>query len=405
MRSPFTPGVGIDPAFLAGREDVIEGYRRRLADGSAIGKNVIVSGLRGVGKTVLLKRLASEAALAGWVPVTRELTRRSNRESELVHGLLAEVALRLKGVTISRQQTKIGLGGVSDKVIEEINLDHLMSVFEKHPGDKGDKLLRTISYVADIVTRLKKSGMVFLLDEFQVLEDDGDNFSLSLVLDAASRLQSSTSCHVHFVLAGLPTLMAKSIEAKPHVERLFPNVVTLGALDDKSTRQAIVEPLKQSQVPKRFAPDLLDLLVHETAGYPYFIQYFADVAFSTFDHSPVARKDFEEILPEVHARLDESFFAGRLQTLTSKERAVILATAKIPAPFTPTQVVEAVRSFGADVTMGAIQQYLLVFQNKNVIFKVRRGAYDYALPLFGGFLKRCLEGGEDPAQVLRELGQ
>jgi hypothetical protein len=121
-----------------------------------------------------------------------------------------------------------------------------------------------------------------------------------------------------------------------------------------------------------FAPDLVELLVQETAGYPYFVQYFADVAFSTFEHSPVTRADGENILPEVYAQLDEAFFSGRLYPLTLKERAVTLATAKIPAPFTPTQVVDAVKSFGSDANMGTVQQYLLALQAKNIIYKVRR---------------------------------
>ena len=404
MRSPYTPGVGIEPNFLAGRQSVIDDYNERLAKPAPYGKNMVISGLRGVGKSVLLKRLAVESAKAGWIPVLRELTKRSNREDELVRGMLAEIALRLKGVTISRQQKTIGIGTKVEKVSEELNLDHLIAVFEKHPGDKGDKLLHTLTYVAGITTQLKYLGLVLFLDEFQVMDDVDGNFGLSLILDTISRLQSSTTSPVHFVLAGLPTLLGKSIEVKPHVERLFPQVVTLIALEDKDTRKAIVEPLKQLKVPGRFSPDLVDLLAQETAGYPYFVQYFSDIAFSTFEHSPISRADFEGVLPEVYAQLDESFFAGRLYPLTLKERAITLATAKIAAPFTPSQVLDAVKSYGAEVTMGTVQQYLLTLQGKNVIYKVRRGAYDYALPLFGRFLVRCLET-EDPTATLREVGQ
>jgi hypothetical protein len=199
-------------------------------------------------------------------------------------------------------------------------------------------------------------------------------------------------------------LHGKIIEAKPHAERLFQNVVTLGALQTEDCRKAITEPLKLNGMPTRFTTELIDILTQETAGYPYFIQYFANVAFNTFDHSPVTGADFESILPEVYAQLDEAFFAGRLFSLTSKERAVTLATAKIPAPFTPTQVLDALRMFGAEVTMGTVQQYLLILQAKNVIYRVRRGAYDYALPLFGSFLLRSL-ASEDPWATLREVGQ
>jgi hypothetical protein len=403
MRSPYTPGVGLEPGFLAGREGVIVSYRSMLMTQN-IGKNMLIAGLRGVGKSVLLKRLAAESAAAGWVPVLREMTKRNNHEEELVRGLLAEIALRLKGVTISRQQQRIGIGAQPEEVAENLDLEHLVKCFQGQPGDMGDKLLQTIKYISGIVAELKYQGLVFLFDEFQVLEDSGDHFSLSLILDMASRLQSSTSCPVHFVLAGLPTLQGKVIEAKPHAERLFQNVVTLGALENDDCRKAITEPLRLNGIPTRFATDLIETLVQETAGYPYFIQYFSNVAFSTFEHSPVTCADFETILPEVYAQLDEAFFAGRLFPLTGKERAVTLATAKIPAPFTPTQVLDALKLFGADVSMGAVQQYLLTLQAKNIIYRVRRGAYDYALPLFGRFLLRCL-ASEDPGTTLREVGQ
>jgi ABC-type transporter Mla maintaining outer membrane lipid asymmetry ATPase subunit MlaF len=96
MRSPYTPGVGLEPNFLAGRESVIDDYNQRLIKPAPHGKNMVISGLRGIGKSVLLKRLAVESAKAGWIPVLRELSKRSNREDELIRGLLAEMALRLK---------------------------------------------------------------------------------------------------------------------------------------------------------------------------------------------------------------------------------------------------------------------------------------------------------------------
>ena len=404
MRSPYTPGVGLDPSYLAGREFYIQEYNDRLANAPHHGRNTIITGLRGVGKSVLVKHLALNAGHAGWLCVTRELTRRSNNEEELIRGLLAEMALRLKGVSISSGQKSIGLGKAGLQKTEELNLEHLLKVFSRQEGDKGDKLLQTIKYVAGIVAKIRASGLIIMLDEFQILEDAGGQYSLSLMLDLMSRLQSSTSLPVYFVLAGLPTLLGKCIEAKPHAERLFPVVLQLGPLSEEDSRKAITVPLETIQQPGRFAVDLVELLVKETEGYPYFVQYFADMAFNTFNHHPITRNDFERVLPEIYASLDESFFSGRLYPLTPKERAVTLATSKIAAPFTPTGVLEAVKSLGGEVTMGTIQQYLLTLQSKNIIYKVRRGAYQYALPLFGKFLTRCLEQ-EDPTSILRDMGQ
>lgn len=409
MASPFTPGVGLEPAYLAGRASYIDDYRHRLKTSSIQGKNTLILGLRGVGKSVLLKYLVKEAQVAGWLPIYRELSKRSNNEDELIYGLLAEMALLLKGVTISGKQRQVGFASREEIVTENIDLEHLTKVFNDHAGDKGDKLQNVLKYVTEIIVKLSTKerplfGMVLMLDEFQLLEDQGQHFSLSLILDAVSKLQSSTSVPIHAVFAGLPTLLGKMVESKPHAERLFSSIINLKELSVEESREAIVETLKKYKYEKKFSSDLVDFITKTTIGYPYFIQYFSNVAFVTFGHEPVTSQDFQEILPELYAQLDETFYSGRMFPLTTKERAVTLATADLTAPFSPTQVLEAVKKLGGDVSMGTIQQYLLVLQNKNLIYKVRRGGYDYALPLFSEYLRRC-RSTEDPSPVLQDLGQ
>ena len=243
-----------------------------------------------------------------------------------------------------------------------------------------------------------------MLDEFQVLEDHEGQYCLTLILDTLSKLQSSTDVQVHAVFAGLPVLLSKMAESKPHAERLFSNIIDLGVLDSEESRQAIVGPLKLVRKPNLFAKDLVEFIIKVSEGYPFFIQYFSDAAFSNFQHSPIKKSDLENILPEIYSKLDEHFYTPRFSLLSGRERAVTLASVDLPSEFTPTELLEALSGKGANVTMGTTQQYLLKLQSKKFFYRVRRGSYSYALPLFRRFLKRCLDVGEDPKGTLKDLG-
>lgn len=400
---PFTPGVGLEPKYLAGRQKYILEYEKRLGAIQLQQKNTLAMGLRGVGKSVLLKTLARHALEKGWIPVVRELSRRSNHEDELIQGLLGEVALRLKGVTISRTEKSLGIGEKKPKT-KAIGIEDIQMVFRGAAGDKGDKLLAVFQTVSNVARAIGASGLVLMLDEFQLLEDHEGQYCLTLILDTLSKLQSSTDVQIHAVLAGLPTMLSKMAESKPHAERLFSNIIDLGTLDSEESRKAIVEPLRLVRKPNLFAKDLVDFIVKVSEGYPFFIQYFSDAAFSNFQHAPIKKSDFEKILPEIYSKLDEHFYTPRFSLLSGRERAVTLASVDLPPEFTPTELLEALLKKGAKVTMGTTQQYLLKLQQKNIFYKIRRGTYSYALPFFSRFLKRCLEGGEDPSETLKDLG-
>lgn len=406
-RSPFTPGVGLEPRYLAGREPYVTSYRQRLQFAQTQQKNTLVVGLRGVGKSVLLKTFEKVALDQGYLPVLKEVSKRNNNEDELIQSLLADLALKLKGITLSKHRTSIALGKNTETVAEPVDMNHLLTKFHVCPGDKVDKLIGTLTYVSDLCLQLKLKGLVLLFDEFQLLQDDPDKncYSMSLLLDSISRIQSSTSYPIHAVIAGLPTVVGKMAESKPHVERLFSNVADLGALDPEASRLAIFEPLAQTNQSDKFAPDLITFLTEITAGYPFFIQYFSNEAYENFQHSQITRSEFDTILPEINAKLDEHFYSPRFLSLTTKERAIVMVSSFIKSPFSPTDLLAMVNERGGEISMGGIQQYLLALQEKNIIYKVRRGTYDYAIPLLQGFLGRCMNNGEDPVPVIKDLGQ
>ncbi len=406
MNSPFTPGVGLEPKFLAGRDAYLKSYQQRLSFTQNQQKNTLIMGLRGVGKSVLMRQLEKVALNNKYVPVFREVSKRNNTEDEFIQALLAEMALRFKGVTISSQRKKMGISADVEINPEKIDLNHLVGYFNQSPGDKGDKLIATLTYLTNICKQLGLAGLVLLFDEFQLLEDhkEKDQYSLSLILDAVSKIQSSTDAPFHVVFAGLPTMLTKMAEIKPHVERLFSNVIDLGPLEEEETRKAIVEPLKLAGQPERFSKDLVEALLDKTQGYPFFVQYFANEVYFYFQHSPITAKDFLSILPEVFAKLDEHFYLPRYSNLSEKERAVVLVSSSLGPMFSPTDLLQIVKDNGGNITVNAISQYILTLQEKNFLYKVRRGLYTYAMPLFGEFLKRRLEDGESPKKVLETLG-
>lgn len=401
--NPFTPGVGQEPLFLSGRAIETESYKTRTLANSAGQMNSIIIGLRGVGKTVLAKKLAKIARGNQWLPLLREMSNRSNDENQLIKGILAELAILLKGVKISRPSGEMGFTASGLKEVE-FGYDELEKLFQQTPGDNSDKLLQVFSVVAKIASEFGFRGLVILFDEFQLLEDQNQNYSLSLILDCISRAQALGSNQFHTVLVGLPTMISKIVSAKPHSERLFPNIIEIGPLDNLSARDAILMPLKTAKMADLFAADLIDELVSVTEGYPYFLQFFSYKIVETFTHQPITASDFKSILPELFIGLDQLFYAGRLNALTEKEKAVALASAKIQAPFSPTQLQKCLNVFGRNINMNTVQQYILSLQNKNILYKIKRGEYGYALPLFKEFLLR-LDKTESYDSVLSEIGQ
>ncbi len=287
VKNPFNPGAGHMPPYLAGRaEEQIE--FKRLLKQDVILENLILTGLRGLGKTVLLETLKPMAINQGWLWVGTDLSESvSVSEEHLAIRLLTDLSVVTSGITLT-QDDKAKVGFVGGQKDTAWNYATLIKIFNDTPGLVSDKLKRVLESVWNIVNRLGKKGIVFAYDEAQNLSDSAakDQYPLSLLLDVFQSIQRKG---VTFLLAltGLPTLLPKLVEARTYSERMF-RVLFLNRLSEEETKEAILIPIKDSKCPLRFNEESLENIYSFSGGYPYFIQSMYELGLKPKFYAQVA---------------------------------------------------------------------------------------------------------------------
>lgn len=269
-KNPYRPGVGLSPPHLAGREQ--DEFRRVLASAPEIPGNVRLTGLRGVGKTVLLQKFSQIADEEGWSSLLLEVQPRQSNETELILTLserLQDLVQRLSSA--ARLRAKVI--GLADGVHRMARVGYegfewsLAGDLESRTAELGQQLVNTVEAALD----RDRFGLVLLLDEAQILTDDkrsdGDH-PLSTLIAAVSAVQKE-QVPIGLVLCGLPTLAVNLLAAGTYTERMFRGV-EVASLNDEAAREAFVEPLSGTGV--QADPDLVDAVMAEVEGYPYFVQ-------------------------------------------------------------------------------------------------------------------------------------
>jgi hypothetical protein len=158
----------------------------------------------------------------------------------------------------------------------------------------------------------------YLYDEFHFIEDGKitDNFPLSLLLESFSHVQQD-GLRYYLVLSGLPPLFPNLVKAKTYAERMF-SVKGLENLSKEASKKAINVPLKDYKI--SFTDELIDTIVEETQGYPYFLQFYPYYLIQNIPKKKIGSKDFNEMYPLILKELDESFFSGRFNRASDSER-------------------------------------------------------------------------------------
>lgn len=386
IRNPFAPGAGTPPPELAGRDDLREAIRvglertrlRRPA------KSVLMVGLRGVGKTVLLDTMRDDAEASGIHTLRIEAP-----EGRSLPGLLAP-ALRRALLRLSRNEQALDLaqralralaGFVSSLKMKyqdiEVGLD-----FEPEPGlaDNGDlelDLLAVLEAAGEAATRASTALAIFL-DEMQYVKED-ELAALITALHRTAQLRQP----VILVGAGLPQLRARMGKAKSYAERLF-DFPDIGPLSPEATRQAIEKPVNDESV--EITAEALDLIVAKTHGYPYFVQEWGKHTWDIATGPPLTRADVEAASEVAIAALDESFFRVRFDRLTPREKLYLRAMAELgPGPHRSGDIAEIL---GQKVTsLGPTRGNLI---NKGMVYSPSHGDTAFTVPLFDQFMRRIL---------------
>jgi hypothetical protein len=223
--NPFRPGAGQQPIYLAGRTKEQDVFRRMLKQ-NPVSQNIIVTGLRGVGKTALLETLKPIAQQDKWLWTGNDLSESTSLSEERIARRLVVDLSTLLGpiITVSGTSPSVGFNSEPKKVTRPLVFDDLWTIYERTPGLILDKLEAVFTAVSGLIVDTSISGIAFAYDEAQNLADHAavKEFPLSLLLDLFSYLQRKNfPKSFMLILTGLPTLFPKLNEARTYTERMF----------------------------------------------------------------------------------------------------------------------------------------------------------------------------------------
>ena len=380
--NPYTPGAGRKPRVLAGRDrdlDNVQALVERLSDGG-YERSLIYSGLRGVGKTVLLMEFDVLASEAGWA--TTDVQEVGSQPDFRV--TFARMAARLLREMSRKHRIKDrvdrALGVVKAFSIAvpgavQLKLDVEAASGIADSGDPEQDLSELIVEVGDVAQQAQ-SGALFLIDEMHNL-DTPALAAICIAFQAVSR----RGLPVALVGAGLPDLQVRLISAKPYADRLF-QYRELGRLSDAAARAALVGPAAALGV--EFEEEAARRVVRESAGYPYFLQEYGLELWNNVEQTPITSSDLDTVREIVNDSLAHSFFTPRFQLATDTEQRYLAAMAELgEPPYRSNQV--AVR-YGATDQRGVSMHRDSLIQ-KGLIWSPRRGQVDFTVPLFAEFLR------------------
>jgi hypothetical protein len=388
--NPFRPGAGHRPPHLAGRVSEQREFEK-LLEQDIILENPLLTGLRGVGKTVLLESFKPLAIQRGWIWVGTDLSESASvSEEALAVRLMADLSVATSTLVVGEQEAA-GFAGQSQKM--HLDFAALSTIFSATPGLIEDKVKKVLEVAAAAIARNGNRGVVFAYDEAQNLADSAkqNQFPLSLLLDVFQSIQRK---EIPFMLAltGLPTLFPKLVEARTFAERMF-RVIVLDKLDEGASREAILKPIEDTNCPVKFTPESVEMIVDQSGGYPYFIQFICREVFDAF--LLMQRQDeatpFSVPLDAITLKLDSDFFAGRWARATDRQRDLLWAIAslgKADEEFTVQEVVEASKQLDKPFTNSHVNQMLASLCGAGLVYKNRFGKYSFAVPLFDRFILR-----------------
>ena len=394
LSNPYSPGAGSPPPELAGRDELREQVRvaiARIRRGNPA-KSILLVGLRGVGKTVLLEKMRLDAEKTGIHTLRIEAP-----ENRSLPALLAP-QLRLALLRLSRienakeiaQRALRALSGFAKAL--KVKYNDIEVGFNVPPelglADNGDLegdlavLLEQVGHAAQTAN----TAVILFIDELQYLKED----QFAALISALHRCAQGT-LPVTLVGAGLPQLLALAGNAKSYAERLF-DFPMIGPLSDAEAELAIVKPARNEGID--FTREAVAKILSETRGYPYFLQEWGKHSWAVAEQSPITLPDVEAASIQAIAALDVSFFRVRFDRLTPKEKRYLRAMAELGAGPHRSGDIAVMRGKKVNA-FGPLRKSLIA---KGMIWSPSYGDTAFTVPLFDEFMKRIMPGSDWKAE-------
>jgi hypothetical protein len=390
ITNPFAPGAGTPPPDLAGRDELL-GIVRVALGRARLGnpaKSILMVGLRGVGKTVLLDRMRDDAEGTG-VHTLRLEAPEDRSLPAIIAPELRQALLRLSRIEKARELAHRALRGLAGfanalKVKYQDITVGLDFKPEKGLADNGD-LEHDLQALLESAGEAAKSGgtcLAMFIDELQYVEEE----QLAALITSLHRT-AQRKLPVVLVGAGLPQLRGKMGRAKSYAERLF-DFPEIGALSGQAARTAIVKPANDRGV--EVNNDAFEHILQQTHGYPYFLQEWGKHSWDAAPKSPITLEDVRMGTITAIAALDESFFRVRFDRLTPVEKKYLRAMAEIgPGPHRSGDIAA---QLGRKVTaLGPTRNQLI---SKGMVYSPSHGDTAFTVPLFDEFMRRIMPGDD-----------
>lgn len=383
--NPYTPNAGAPPRFLAGRRTEVDDFRtllRRLGRGYTE-QSLVITGLRGVGKTVLLGQYQRIAAEENWVAVDAEVSKNTRFGPQIAN--LARRAL----LSVSPKARWSERGRRAAAVVKSFSLtvqpdgtltgglDVDAEAGRADTGNLNDDLADLFEAVGEAAAD-KERGVVFLFDEIQFLH----KVELEALIGAVHRTVQR-QLPVTFAGAGLPQLPGLAGDAKSYAERLF-KFPMIGELPIGAAAEALTEPARLEGV--EYELDAVSSIITYTEGYPYFIQEFGRAVWDLAQGPTITAADARAAEDLVEAELDESFFRARVQRSTPEELRYMRAMAELgPEAQKAAEVAEVLGRTSEQVA--PLRARLI---SKGLLFTPRYGFAKFTVPQFDRFMRRYM---------------
>lgn len=380
--NPFAPGAGSQPPELAGRDEILQGANVALARirGRKPAKSMILVGLRGVGKTVLLNRIWESAEADGYRALLIE-AHEDKGIAELVVPPLRQILFALDAMENVSDKVKRGFRVLSSfvKAIKlkygqlELSMDAEIGTADS--GDLEADLAELFVAIGEAAAD-RKTAVAICVDELQYLSTK----ELSALIMAIHRI-NQRSLPLTLVGAGLPQIVGLTGKSKSYAERLFdfPDVGPLTAPDAESALQT---PVRKQSV--EFTSDALQQILRETHRYPYFLQQWGHEAWNVAERSPITLDDIHRASKLAIANLDRSFFRVRFDRLTPREKEYMRALATLGEGSQRSGDIAAELGVKPE-SVAPIRSGLI---KKGMIYSPAYGDTAFTVPLFGDFLTR-----------------
>jgi len=397
FQNPFRPGAGHPPPYLAGREAERAEFRR-LLEQTTILDNLVLTGLRGVGKTVLLDALKPVAIAENWLWTGTDLSESTSiSEENLAIRICTDLSLLTEGLVVHKEiSQRIGFGGEATEIEHTLNFHNLLEVYKRTPGLAMDKLKAVLELSWQVLSKNRSPrGIIFAYDEAQNLSDSQKHgqYPLALLLDTFQGIQKM-GMPLMLVLTGLPTLFPGLVESRTFAERMF-RVAFVDRLTRSESRDAILKPIDDASCPVQLTGESVETICNISGGYPYFIQFICREVYDSFMQKMNGREGASVPVEAIEQKLDTDFFAGRWARATDRQRQLLSVIAQLENcddEFTIQEIVDLSGQL-LEKPFGGSQVNQMLVAMSGLVFKNRRGRYSFAVPLLGRFIRRQLDQG------------